>query len=192
MGREAVLDVNVIDHETGSDMGGLDLAESTTIESFMLKVFPRPSREQSEPSPVGVRDPRTNGEDGVVDTLLEQASRAIEVLAARCGMLESELENTRASNVEQAATIESWRKLASNLKNQATVGEQKLLAVTARCEAAEARVVSFEQASKQATERALIAEKRSMKLDDKVIAAFGKGSRVHSVLQATTFQEAAE
>ena len=135
--------------------------------------------------------------------LLERASQAFDVLINRCQLLEHNLDeaNERAAGraAEQDVAIEQWRRLASGLKAQVEASEQAAAALKARCDAAEARfamaeerVVLLERASAQAAAHAATADQLSTKLHDKVVAAFGIGSRAHTVLEAVATRAAAE
>lgn len=127
--------------------------------------------------------------------LLERAAQAFDLLIGRCQNLERDLEATaeraRTQFAEQDETIEQWKRLASGLKAQAEASEQDASALKARCDASEARAAAAEQraaalerASAQAAGHAAMAEQLSTKLHDKVVSAFGIGSRAHPVLEA--------
>ncbi len=135
--------------------------------------------------------------------LLDRVAQAFDVLIDRCQTLEYELEeaNTQADAraAEQEETIEHWKRLTSGLKPQVNSADSAAAALEARCEAAEARAASAEQkvaalesASIQAARYAVRAEQLSTKLHDKVVSAFGIGSRAHPVLQAVATRSAAE
>lgn len=135
--------------------------------------------------------------------LLDRASQAFNLLINRCQILEHDLndasERAEARAAEQEATIEQWKRLASGFKAQIDASEQAVAALKARCDAAEARAVKAEQAmakleraSAQAAAHAAAANQLSTKLHDKVISAFGIGSRAHPVLEAVATRIAAE
>ena len=135
--------------------------------------------------------------------LLDRATQAFEVLIHRCQILEHELDDANeradARAAEQDEAIEQWKRLASGLKDQVTSADSAVATLEARCEAAEARAASAEQkaaalerASIQAAEHAVRAEQLSTKLHDKVVSAFGIGSRAHPVLEAVATRAAAE
>lgn len=134
--------------------------------------------------------------------LLDRASQAFDLLINRCQRLEHDLneanERAQARVAEQEETIEQWKRLASGLKAQAEESEQAAAALKARCDAAEARAAMAEQraaalerTSAQAAGHAAMAEQLSTKLHDKVVSAFGIGSRAHPVLEAVATKTAA-
>lgn len=127
--------------------------------------------------------------------LLDRASRAFDLLITRCQKLERDLdeahERADAQAAEQVEVIEQWKRLASGLKAQLDVAEGASSAMKQRCDAAEARAAlaeqrttAMERASAQAAGHAAMAESLSTRLHDKVVAAFGIGSRAHPVLEA--------
>ena len=137
------------------------------------------------------------------EELFERAAQAFDVLIDRCQTLERDLntmsEQAQAQAAEQVKTIEQWNGLASDLKEQINAADVSAQAFKARCEAAEARAsvaeqiaTALERASMQAAQHAVVAEQLSTKLHDKVVAAFGIGSRAHPVLEAVATRAAAE
>lgn len=135
--------------------------------------------------------------------LLDRASQAFDLLINRCQILEHDLndasERAQAQAAEQEATIEQWKRLASGFKAQLDASEQAAAALKARCDAAESRAAMAEQratalerASAQAAAHAATADQLSTKLHDKVVSAFGIGSRAHPVLEAVATRIAAE
>lgn len=135
--------------------------------------------------------------------LLDRAAEAFDLLINRCQRLERDLddanERAQAQVAERDDTIAQWKRLASGLKAQVEESEQAVAALKSRCDAGEARAVMAEQrasglerASAQAANHAAMAEKLSTKLHDKVVSAFGIGSRAHPVLEAVATQAAAE
>ncbi len=137
------------------------------------------------------------------EELLERAAHAFSVLMDRCQILEQDLDNAneqaQAHAAEQIKTIDQWKRLASDLKEQINAADASATALKNRCEAAEARAsaaeqkaTALEQASMQAAQHAAMAEQLSTKLHDKVVAAFGIGSRAHPVLEAVATRAAAE
>ncbi|MGI3902335.1 MAG: hypothetical protein ACRYGP_02835 [Janthinobacterium lividum] len=135
--------------------------------------------------------------------ILDRASRAFDILIGRCQRLEQaleqETERASAHAAEQDEAIEQWKRLASGLKVQAETLEQETAMLKQRCVAAEfradqaeARAIALEKASAQAAGQAAMAEQLSIKLHDKVVTAFGLGSRAYPVLEAVATQVAAE
>lgn len=127
--------------------------------------------------------------------LLDRASQAFDLLINRCQKLERDADEAndraRAHAAEQDDVIEQWKRLATGLKTQLDTSEVTAAAIKQRCDAAEARAAMAEQratalerASAQAAGQAALAESLSTKLHDKVVSAFGIGSRAHPVLEA--------
>jgi hypothetical protein len=127
--------------------------------------------------------------------LLDRAALAFDVLIDRCQRLEQEIqheaERARAKAAEQGDTVAQWQRLAAGLKVQAETMAQTTAALKERFEAAEARAAvaerraaALERASAEALDHAALAEQRSIRLQGKVLEAFGQGSRAHPVLDA--------
>lgn len=135
--------------------------------------------------------------------LLDRASQAFDILLSRCQRLEHEVgeanDRAEARAAEQDAAVAQWQRVALGFKAQLETAEQGAAAMKARCDAAEARAAMAEQrasalerASAQAASQAALAENASTKLHDKVVSAFGIGSRAHPVLEAVATRIAAE
>ncbi len=175
------------------------------IDTLMRRFFVQNGAETSEVNgaTVGSRDGAPRRDFDMATELLDRASQAFDLLINRCQTLERDLdeerERGRARAAEQDETIEQWKRLASGLKGQVDVLEQASAASKARSDAAEARalaaerkLVAQERASAQAAARAATSDQLSTKLHDKVVAAFGIGSRAHPVLEAVATRAAAE
>ena len=184
------------------------LADQTSIDLLMRRFFEQ-SRSgpaelqdvvQPEGSALASRPPR----DFEMSTeLLDRAAKAFDLLISRCQVLEEALdgETERAKNhaAGQADTIEQWKRLASGLQAQIEASERSAMVLKQRCETSEAkadtaeqRVTALERSSADAASHAVLAEQMSTRLHDKVLVAFGVGSRAHPVLEAVTAQVAAE
>jgi chromosome segregation ATPase len=135
--------------------------------------------------------------------LLERAGQAFDLLIDRCQALERDSddanERAQARAAEQDETIERWKQLASELKAQLESTEQTMLTLRKRCDAVQARAVKAEETvraleatSSQAAAHAALAENLSTKLHDKVVSAFGIGSRAHPVLEAVATRAGAQ
>ncbi len=179
------------------------------IDTLMRRFFDQ-NRLQDTESPAPASIVRTAAHDAsprrdfdMATELLDRASQAFELLINRCQRLERDLDETneraQARVVEQEQTTEQWKRLASGLKAQAERSEQAVASLKVRCDAAEARAdmaeqkaSALERASIQAAGQTAEAESLSTKLHDKVVAAFGIGSRAHPVLEAVATQAAAE
>ncbi len=176
------------------------------LESLMREFFSkRPSvggSESAAEAPVAVQSAAPRRDVDTATELLDRASQAFDLLINRCQFLEHNLQdaNERAAGraAEQDEAIEQWKRLVSVLKAQVDISEQVTAALKARCDMAEARAaeaekqaVALERASAQAAAHAATADQLSTKLHDKVVAAFGIGSRAHPVLEAMATRAAA-
>lgn len=169
----------------------IDLANLTEVGKFMSRVFDKP--EGSSRVAVASVDERDPGlELDQVETLLNKACNAIEVLAARCAIMEQELAERDEHVAEHEQAAKQWQVFAVKLQAQTANDQNTIADLTARCDASEARVTSLEAAAVEAQQRCATADAKSIKLQRQVVAAFGRKSPVHSVLQAITLQEAAE
>ena len=194
-----------LERKSGSDLRRQAPAGEAEIDALMRRFFePKPNAgiHSGDLMTTSNRSPAPPPRD--FDTaveLLERAARAFDLLIDRCQTLEQELDSAnaqaRAHAAEQAETIEQWERLASGLKAQVDVADSSATALKARCEAAEVRASAAEQRATaleraSAAGHAAIAEQLSTKLHDKVVAAFGIGSRAHPVLEAVATRAAAE
>ncbi len=197
-----------LERKNGSSLARPTSTKAAEIDALMRKFFePNPL---SGGSPVAVLTETPNASHAAprreldrAEELLERAAQAFDVLIDRCQTLERELETmseqAQAQAAEQVKTIEQWKELASDLKEQINAADVSAQAFKARCEAAEARAcvaeqiaTALEKASTQAAQHAVVAEQLSTKLHDKVVAAFGIGSRAHPVLEAVATRVAAD
>lgn len=184
-------------------------ADQTEIDTLMRRFLAQSRGEIVERSPildvdvVEMQSSAPRRDFDMATELLDRASLAFDLLINRCQTLEHGLddvnERARARGVEQDEVIEQWKRLASGLKEQLDASAQAAEALKARGEAAEARAAAAEQrvralerASAQAAAHAATADQLSTKLHDKVVAAFGIGSRAHPVLEAVATRAAAE
>jgi hypothetical protein len=185
--------------ETGAE----EPRSQAEIDTLMRRFFEqnRPDAAGRAPVPertdAGVERPRRDFD--MACGLLERASDAFDLLVNRCQRLERELNETveraRERAAEQDDTIEQWKRLASGFKAQIDASEHTISALKARSDAAEARAAQAEarcSALEKAAGQAALAEQLSTKLHDKVVTAFGIGSRAHPVLEAVATQAAAE
>ena len=175
----------------------LDLAHLAEIGTFMDRVFtPRSAddRPESRPQPEATpaRLESQQGEPEGVDVLLSKASKAIEILAARCEILEHDLAEAGARADEHEETGERWKSIAVELRSQVAFQHREVDDLKARAELAEARVLVLEAATTDARDRVAAADARSTRLQGQVVAAFGRKSPIYSLLQSIALQEAAE
>jgi hypothetical protein len=185
----------------GRDRGGdvLDLAHLAEIGTFMDRVFSPRQGERAEPAAAAVaaalepaRLDGPSGETEGFDVLLLKASRAIEILATRCEILEHDLAEAGERAAEHEQTSERWKTIAVELRSQASFHRKEIDELKARSELVEAQVLLLEAATKEARDRVAVADARSTRLQGQVVAAFGRKSPIHSVLQSIVLQEAAE
>ena len=178
----------------GRDRGGdvLDLAHLAEIGTFMDRVFhPRERPEVAPPAAVAALE-GPSGEPEGFDGLLHKASRAIEILATRCEILEHDLAEAGERAAEHEQTSERWKSIAVELRTQASFHRKEIDELKARSELVEAQVLLLEAATMEVRERVAAADARSTRLQGQVVAAFGRKSPIHSVLQSITLREAAE
>ena len=180
-------------------------AGQAEIDVLMRRFFKQTQGEvakpvQPEPPAQITKSPR---DFNMATELLERATQGFDLLVKRCHRLEHDLEQeterASAHAVEQATTIEQWKRLVTGLKVQVEKLEQIEASLKQRCGAAEARAAQAEaraivvdKASAEAAGQAALAEQLSTKLHDKVMTAFGIGSRAYPVLEAVATQVAAE
>lgn len=120
--------------------------------------------------------------------LLDQASTALDTLLQRCQQLEQQVTDVTERAQAEAAAAEDvtsqWQKLATAMKVQVEEYEKRMLAMKQRAEAAEARAAAIQNRALAAEQAASEKEDLSTRFHDKVVAAFGIGSRAHGVLEA--------
>lgn len=172
----------------GTDV--LDLAEYGSVETFMKKVFSKETPPEIS-SATASASLQIDAHDRTA-SLIERASKSIEFLAARCAILEQELEQGKADLEEQTSNIEALKDMLIELRARNAAADNELKAVTTRCQAAESRVVDLERAQKLATLRVSNAENVSNKLHQQVEAAFGQGSTTWSLMDSVDLRQAAE
>ena len=169
----------------------LDLAEYSTVESFMRKVFRHDTNGEAQAA-AGVPSSSDVDEFERTSGLIESASKAIEALSTRCEILELELNQEREVCSEQVESIEALKRMVLDIKAEADSFESALQSMTTRCQASETRVAELEQNEKVVTLRAKKAESISSKLQRQVEEAFGQGSPIHSVMGSANLKQAAE
>ena len=135
--------------------------------------------------------------------LLDRAVKAFDVLIDRCQSLDHELdderEQARTRTAEHEKAVEHWKQLASGFEARAAGFERRGAALETRCDAAGARAdmaeqkaAMLERASAQAIAYAATADQLSTKLHDRVVSAFGLGSRARPVLEAVATRTAGD
>lgn len=120
--------------------------------------------------------------------LLECAARALEFLQIRREQLETAFEALKARSDAALAAAEDrgeeWQRLAMAMKAEAQDCERRLAATERRAEAAEAQAEFERQRAIAAEQRASTASTVSTNFHDKIVAVFGKGSRIEKTLAA--------
>ena len=120
--------------------------------------------------------------------LLDHASKALDTLLSRCQQLEAQIvevnERSRADAAAAEEVTAQWQKLATAMKSQVEEYEKRLGAMKQRAEIAEARADAVKERAYAAEQVASEKEDLSTRFHDKVVAAFGIGSRAHGVLEA--------
>lgn len=189
-GERAVVDDSTVEDRTTSGHDVLDLAE---IGTFMNMVFPDKQEKRDRERPqVQIRASQPDVDLDLAETLIARASKAIEVLAARCEIMEHDLADAAERIAEHEEAAAQWRNVTIALQTQAASDQETIEELRARAESAETRARSLEAAGIEADRRLALADARSSRLRGQVITAFGRQSPIHSVLQAVTLQEAAE
>ncbi len=169
----------------------LDLAELSTVEGFMHRVFRNSSADDAKL--IADLQPVAAPEDlDKTSALIDEACRAIGSLSSRCEILEVELDRERLACAEHEASIEALKSMVLELRAKNAVAEGEIKTVTLRCEAAEARNGELAQHQKVVALRASRAETLSSRLQQQVEAAFGQGSPIRSVMESVGLQQAAE
>ena len=182
------------------DQGEVDTLMRRFFDKHQHQAFGKPSPEVVQSAVQNVH-PRRDFD--TASDLLHRAAQAFDVLITRCQRLEHDVdevtEQARARSAEHEGVIEHLKRLASGLKAQLDAADQASTVLKARLDAAEVRAAMAEQratglerTSAQAVGQAAMAEWLSTKLHDKVVSAFGIGSRAHSVLEAVATRAAAE
>ncbi|MGI4764092.1 MAG: hypothetical protein ACRYGP_03345 [Janthinobacterium lividum] len=174
-----------------NDSGVLDLAELSTHEGFMHRVFRKAPTE--DPQHTAASPTVTSLDDyDKTSALIDEACQAIGSLSARCEILDIELDRERLACAEHEASIDALKSMVLELRAKNAVAEAEIKAVTLRCEAAEARNGELAQHQRVVTLRASKAETLSNRLQQQVEAAFGQGSPIRSVMESVGLQQAAE
>ena len=171
--------------------GMVDLAQLAEIGTFMDRVFhtrAEPRQDGEVAAGDAARQAEQEEDDGV-DVLLWKASKAIEVLATRCEIVEHDLAEALQRVVESEQSGERWKAIAVELRVQAAFDRKAVDEWKARAEQVESRMAGLET---EARHRVTAADARSTKLRGQVVAAFGQRSPIHAVLQSITLQDAAE
>ncbi len=170
----------------------LDLAHLAEIGSFVERSpASRPSAPPQAETPAARAESHPAEAEGV-DSLLVKASKAIEILATRCEILEHDLAEANARADEHEQTGDRWKSIAVELRSQLAFQRKQLDELKGRSELAEARVLVLEAGAVDAQDRMAAADARSTKLQGQVLAAFGRKSPIYSLLQSITLQDAAE
>lgn len=174
----------------------LDLAAMAEVGAFMSRVFSpiedtlHCSDRRTDQRRGDIQAPAADPDQ--VDVLLGKASKAIEILAARCEILEQEATEKDELVAEHERSAKQWQQFAVKLQAQTANDQNTIAELTTRSDAANARIAALEAATDEARERSAAADANTNKLRSQVVTAFGRKSPVHSVLQAIDMQEAAE
>ncbi len=162
------------------------------MQRFLKTV--RPNAAPAKPDGKAASDP------GLAEELIARATRAIDVLVRRCHQLESDAaafeQKNRIRDQQHKKTKIQWQKLASGMKSHAqkadkdlTDAKQKVNAAEARAVTAEAHAADLQKSLQEVTERAAVADRLSMKLQQLVSKAFGVGSSVDGILEHVEVQQ---
>ena len=170
----------------------LDLAHLAEIGSFVDRSPASRASALPEAETLAARVESPPAEAEGIDSLLVKASKAIETLATRCEILEHDLAEAHARSDEHEQTGDRWRSIAVELRSQLSLQRKQLDELKGRSELAAARILVLEAGAIDAQDRVAAADARSTKLQHQVLAAFGRKSPIHSLLQSITLQDAAE
>lgn len=161
-----------------------DLASDA--KSFMRRVLQGSDPRPTLPDPPLL--PKRNYE--LAFRLLEDAAKALAAMHDRQEHLEASVASlqSRASLRIEAAeeTVREWQAFAVMLKTRLQDAEERLAVMQERAQAAETQA-SIERARAMAAEKWQSDEGAiSRSLHDKIVATFGNGSRVQSIVSAAT------
>ena len=185
----SVIDVSSVQVKADADV--LNLAEYSSVESFLQKIFQKDKSGDTHHAAV-MPGSLEFDEFHRTSDLIEAASQAIEALSRRCETLELGIEQEKANSREQLSQIETLKKMLLEFESMNTNHKNSMKAMTSRCQAAESRIAELEQAQKNSTLRASKAESISNKLQQQVEAAFGHGSPIRSVMDGVKIQNATQ
>lgn len=119
--------------------------------------------------------------------LIERASATIDSLQARCRQLEAEASGIRKRaklEVKAAeALADDWQKLARATKGQLEASERRLGLTKQYAEAAEERAELAKQRLEAMQQIAAAEAEQFARIHDRIVAAFGVGSRAHLALE---------
>lgn len=185
----SVIDVSAVQVKADADV--LNLAEYSSVESFLQKIFQKDKAGNTHQA-AAMPGSLEFDEFHRTSHLIEAASQAIESLSSRCETLELEIEQEKANSREQLSQIETLKKMLLEFESMNTNHKNSMKAMTSRCQTAENRIAELEQAQRDSTLRASKAESISNKLQQQVEAAFGHGSPIRSVMEGVKHQNAAQ
>lgn len=169
-------------------------AGTSTAETWLLKNSPAEKQDAvslrtSGPAQTfGTRDHSASSrrDFNAAIELIEKASEAIDVLQARCRQLQTEIKEVRERSrleVEAAESIAAeWQTLARATKAQLDDCENRLALTKQAADAAEARAEQTKERLESVQHLASEEAEQSARFHDKIVSAFGVGSRVHTAL----------
>ncbi len=156
-------------------------AKVPDIGGFMLQVFPELNGSAMPTKAVLERRDYEAAFD-----LLARVADAFQLMGERCQTLEEEIRTVQrqASDSVNAAEDETkrWQHLASTLKSHLEDGERRLADMTQRVKVAESRLAAGQELVMAAEQHASAAIDLTTLFHDKIVAAFGAGSKAHAAL----------
>lgn len=172
-----------MEHSPSSSRG--DAAKPGSERGVVMSVVqggmadPRTSAEPHEP------EVRENRYVGAFD-LLESAAKALEFLEGRRDDLETALQTVSRRAEESAAAsadrAAEWQRFAAGLKARNAELERQVAMLGRRAELAEAQCGTEKERADTAERRAGEAQQLLRGLHDKVMSAFGQGTKAYDIL----------
>lgn len=171
------------------------LAGPSPAETWLLKNSPS---DPQEPLPPRLKNPAqmsgrpehsagARRDFNAAIELVEKASEAIDALQSRCRQLQMEIKEVRERSrleVEAAESIAAeWQKLARATKAQLEDCESRLALTKQAADAAEARAEQVKERLESVQHLASEEAEQSARFHDKIVSAFGIGSKAHTALE---------
>ena len=173
-----------MDHPSSSSRG--DAAKPTPERGVIMSVVQGGMAEpRATVAAMPSAEPPSNRYLGAFE-LLDSASKALEFLESRRDHLETALEDVsqRAEEAVAASTdrASDWQRFAADLKARNAELERQVEALGRRAELAEAERRTERERAETAERRAAEAQHLLRGLHDKVMSAFGQGTKAYDIL----------
>lgn len=172
-------EISVIDPREDTD--SVVPAEAPDLSGFMLQVFPELSG-----SAIPARANLGRRDYEAAFDLLARVADGFQLMAERCQSLEEEIRTVQrhASDSVKSAEGETkrWQHLATTLKTHLDDCEKRLAEMAQRVKVAESRLAAGQELVMAAEQHASAAIDLTTLFHDKIVAAFGAGSKAHAAL----------